>query len=159
MSGNYYCCVCGKPATVCRKETKNGVTTVSYYCDDCAKLLDQGPSFSDLIASMFNFGGDNHIYKSKMRVCKCGTTERDVINSGKFGCAECYNVFRDIADNYLHQRGYLEHKGKAPIKFGNSSLSKIDSLKEQLAKAIAEQRFLDADSLSRQIAELQKKEG
>lgn len=157
MSGNYYCCVCGKPATICRRETINGVTKTSYYCDDCAKLLDQGPSISDLIGSMFNLGV-NKSYQPKMRVCKCGTTERDIINTGKFGCAECYNVFRDIADNYIHQRGYLEHKGKAPIKFGKST-SKMDELKEQLAKAIAEQRFLDADKLSKQIQELAKKEG
>lgn len=156
MSGNYYCCVCGKPATICRKETINGVTKVSYYCDDCAKLLDNGPSINDIVSAMFTFN-NNLGYKPKMRVCKCGMTERDIMNTGKFGCAECYNVFRDIADNYVNTRGYLQHKGKAPIKYAKSN-SQIDLLKEQLAKAVSEQRFLDADRISKQIQELEKKE-
>ena len=41
MSGNYYCSVCGKPATVCKKETINGVTKVSYYCDECFALVEK----------------------------------------------------------------------------------------------------------------------
>ena len=116
MSGNYYCCVCGKPATVCKKETINGVTKVSYYCDECLALLENGHPFDNLISAMFNFGGNSlaGVQKQKMRVCKCGMTERDVINNGKFGCSECYNVFRDIVENYVSTRGYLAHKGKAP---------------------------------------------
>ncbi len=57
MSENVYCCVCGKPATVCKKETINGVTKVSYYCDECFSQLESGYSFDNLISAMFNFGG------------------------------------------------------------------------------------------------------
>ncbi len=170
MSGNYYCCVCGKPATVCKKETINGVTKVSYYCDECLALLENGHPFDNLISAMFNFGGNSlgGVQKHKMRVCKCGMTERDVINSGKFGCSECYNVFRDIAENYVNTRGYLAHKGKAPkqnkatqnagvdTNNANAPLSQVDKLKAELATAVKEERFLDADRIAKQIAALNK---
>ncbi|MDE6565828.1 MAG: hypothetical protein K2L47_02035 [Clostridia bacterium] len=172
MSGNYYCCVCGKPATVCKKETINGVTKVSYYCDECLALLENGHPFDNLISAMFNFGGNSFggLQKQKLRVCKCGMTERDVINSGKFGCSECYNGFRDIAENYVNTRGYLAHKGKAPkgnIATQNSNvgvdgsnektdISPIDKLKAELAIAVKEERFLDADRIAKQIATLNK---
>ncbi|MDE6967786.1 MAG: hypothetical protein K2P12_03925 [Clostridia bacterium] len=173
MSGNYYCCVCGKPATICKKETINGVTKVSYYCDDCMKLMEQGHPFDNLISAMFNFNGINYGVKPKMRVCKCGMTERDIINTGKFGCSECYNVFRDIADNYIKTRGYLVHKGKSPNNFVGEKqtqqkqneeesakakvttpMSEIDKLKLELKLAIKEERFLDADRIAKQIAKL-----
>ncbi len=173
MSGNYYCCVCGKPATVCKKETINGVTKVSYYCDECFALVEKGNSFDNLLSAMFNIGGGN-IQKPKMRVCTCGMTEREILNSGKFGCSECYNLFRDIAENYVNTRGYLSHKGKKPAKNGTqtektnvnlknnnnakSEMSKIDKLKAELALAVKEERFLDCDKIAKQIAALQKEE-
>ncbi len=164
MSGNYYCSICGKPATVCKKETINGVTKVSYYCDECFNMLEGGGiSSNSLLSAMFNFGGNN-VAKPKMRVCSCGTTERDVLNSGKFGCSECYNLFRDIAENYVNTRGYLTHKGKKPTQNGVSTIdseksgnmSELDKLKAELALAVKEERFLDCDKLAKKIAELQK---
>lgn len=166
MSGNYFCCICGKPATVCKKEIINGVTKVSYYCDECFTMLEGGGvSSNSLLSAMFNFGGNTGIAKKKMRVCSCGTTERDVLNSGKFGCAECYNVFRDIAENYINTRGYLTHKGKKPIQSGskisekaNENMSEIDKLKAELALALKEERYLDCDRLAKQISALQKED-
>lgn len=172
MSGNYYCSVCGKPATVCKKETINGVTKVSYYCDECFALIEKGNSFDNLLSAMFNIGGGN-IQKPKMRVCTCGMTEREILNSGKFGCSECYNLFRDIAENYVNARGYLSHKGKKPTNYVQQSaksdanvkaegdtkkMSKLDKLKAELAQAVKEERFLDCDKIAKQIAALQKEE-
>lgn len=172
MSGNFYCCVCGKPATVCKKETINGVTRVSYYCDECLALLENGHPFDNLLSAMFNFGGSSYgnISKPKMRVCKCGMTEKDIISGGKFGCSECYKVFGDIAENYINSRGYLAHQGKKPhathtaaatnstakadVKSGAKGGSQLEKLKAELALAVKEERFLDADKIAKQIIEL-----
>lgn len=172
MSGNYYCCVCGKPATVCKKETINGVTKVSYYCDECLALMENGHPFDNLISAMFNFNGSAFGgAKPKTRVCQCGMTEREILNSGKFGCSECYNVFRDIAENYVNTRGYLAHKGKAPKVYKSEQSNKqvvneqnttkqkpqvtpLEKLKAELALAVKEERFLDADRIAKQIATL-----
>lgn len=176
MNGNYYCCVCGKPATVCKKETINGVTSEHYYCDECFSLVEGGNSLENLLSTMFNFGGSNMGLggvKRKMRVCQCGMTERDVLNSGKFGCSECYNVFRDIAESFVSKRGNLAHKGKVPAKKatnnvtstdanssaqnnGNSTATLIEKLKADLAAAVAEERYIDANTIKLKIAELQK---
>ena len=165
MSGNYYCSVCGKPATVCKKETINGVTKVSYYCDECFALVEKGNSFDNLLSAMFNIGGGN-IQKPKMRVCTCGMTEREILNSGKFGCSECYNLFRDIAENYVNTRGYSSHKGKKPAQNGTQTEKTNVNLKNNNAKsemskrllAVKEERFLDCDKIAKQIAALQKEE-
>lgn len=169
MSGNYYCSVCGKPATVCKKETINGVTKVSYYCDDCYQAIESGNPFDNLISAMFNFNGTNSgLGKPKTRTCKCGMTERDVISGGKFGCSECYTVFRDIAENFVNTRGYLAHKGKIPHKSATNStqsgkekqqtaseqVSELSKLKAELSLAVKEERYLDADRIAKQIAKL-----
>ena len=172
MSGNYYCCVCGKPATVCKKETINGVTKVSYFCDECFALLENGHPFESLMSAMFNSFGNNGTsiaQKRKMRVCSCGMTERDILNGGKFGCSECYKVFSDIVENYVNSRGYLAHKGKSPKNYsgkekvatntnveGASGMSQLDRLKAELQVAVKEERYLDADRISKQIAALNK---
>lgn len=149
----YVCCVCGRPATVRYTQTINGETKVSYYCDECARSVSSAPSMSDIISSMFN--NSRRVYKPNIRVCKCGTTEHDVLNSGKFGCSECYSVFKDIVDGYMNSRGYSIHKGKVPIKYAKS-MSKVDVLKQQLDKAVKEMRYLDADKIAKQINELEK---
>lgn len=170
MSENYYCCICGKPATVCKKETINGVTKEYYYCEECFSKAESGHSLENLISAMFDFGGGfaTSPLKPKMRVCQCGMTERDVLNGGKFGCSECYNVFRDIAENYVNRRGSLAHKGKVPRKkavaggtknateMPKTTQSPIAKLKADLALAVKEERYLDADKISKQIAALEK---
>lgn len=174
MSENYYCCICGKPATVCKKETINGVTKEYYYCDECFSLVENGHPLESLLSAMFNFGGSSiglGGIKPKMRVCQCGMTERDILNSGKFGCSECYNVFRDIAESFVNKRGNLSHKGKVPNKHKQTTAvnmegnitqkevkekSKLEKLKEELAQAVKEERYLDCDKISKQIAKLEK---
>lgn len=172
MSENYYCCVCGKPATVCEKKTINGVTKVSYYCDECVALLENGHPFESLMSAMLNSFGNNIggiAPKRKMRVCSCGMTERDILNGGKFGCSECYKVFGDIVEKYVNSRGYLAHKGKSPKNYAGkenatikknaenmSSMSELDKLREELKIAVKEERYLDADRISKQIAALNK---
>lgn len=153
MDYGFKCSICGKPATVHYKETFNGKTREVHYCSECAKIS-MNNSNSDIITTLFNIGKGNN-YKSKIRVCKCGTTENDIYRTGKFGCSECYNVFRDIAEQYVTSMGYNYHKGKAPIKLAGS-MSEIDKLKLQLEKAVAEERYLDADKIAKQIEELGK---
>ncbi len=174
MSENVYCCVCGKPATVCKKETINGVTKVSYYCDECFSQLESGYSFDNLISAMFNFGGNSlnpSPMRNKMRVCKCGMTERDILRNGKFGCSDCYNVFRDIVENYVNSRGYVAHKGKSPANFSSAktnaenitqktknNMTPLEKLKAELALAVKEERYLDADRIAKQIEQLKKED-
>ena len=123
---------------------------------------------------MFNFGGNSlnsSPMRNKMRVCKCGMTERDILRNGKFGCSDCYNVFRDIVENYVNSRGYVAHKGKSPANFVNAkttaenitqqaktNLTPLEKLKAELAVAVKEERYLDADRIAKQIEQLKKED-
>ena len=160
------CSLCGAPATICIKETINGVTTEKYYCDNCKGMIDSGAGLESLINSFFGMG--HKPVRGVSKTCVCGTTEQEVINNGKFGCSECYKTFANIINEYIASRGYLTHKGKVPntaiggnnkeenkksdTNIGNES----DRLRAELQKAIDEQRFLDADKIAKQIKALER---
>ena len=137
-------------------------------------LFRSGYSFDNLISAMFNFGGNSlnpSPMRNKMRVCKCGMTERDILRNGKFGCSDCYNVFRDIVENYVNSRGYVAHKGKSPANFSSAktnaenitqktknNMTPLEKLKAELALAVKEERYLDADRIAKQIEQLKKED-
>lgn len=160
----YKCCICGADATICIKETTNGVTSEKYYCENCKGITDNSAYLEDLIN---NFFGMSHITMyGGSKTCICGATEKEVINSGKFGCAECYKTFSNVVNEYLNSRGCLTHKGKIPnksnvesVKSQKKQLSEIDILRNELQKAISEQRFLDADRYANKIRALESKGG
>ncbi len=201
---DYICSVCGKPATHYKKITINGKANVTYYCSDCQNDLESVGSVANVVSNIFT--GNNRTVPSRVRTCKCGLTDRDILDEGKFGCAECYVTFRDIADNYIASRGFGMHKGKAPIRYAASTggvgqnknsnqnnsktastqdgsgsnfnnrvnivnkatssrdndiktsaiMANIDILKSEFDKAIIEERYLNADMISKQIIALEK---
>lgn len=158
---NYVCCICGRPANVKYTQVINGQKKVAYYCEECAQMIDKGVDIEDLFKSLFNQGSSFLGSKTNNRVCKCGMTEQDILQGGKFGCAECYNVFGDIANEYIKSRGYLDHKGSSPLKTNkpvDKKTSELEKLQRELDKAVNERRYLDADKISKQINDLQAKE-
>lgn len=162
------CSVCGAPATICIKETINGITRERYYCDNCKGMIDNGASLENLINSFFGMG--HRVARADAKKCVCGTTEQEIIKNGKFGCSECYKTFNNIISDYMSSRGYLTHKGRVPkninaagsdnlakekVTSQDNAMSEADKLRIELQKAIDEQRFLDADKIAKQIKTLE----
>ena len=109
----------------------------------------------------------------ELKCNSCGSTFDDIINTGRYGCANCYDVFEDRMDPILKKlQGANRHNGrlgkisdnkikyenekenKASVK-DNLKQNKIEKLQEELKQAIKEERYEDAAKIRDQI----KKEG
>lgn len=113
-------------ATVHYTEIINGVKTEHHLCKECAAKMNL-TGYANIINSEFPFVKlltgllasntdnlnpvDNQLLHIKCP--QCGMEFSEFINVGKFGCAECYNVFGPlIEDNMKKIQGNIQHKGK-----------------------------------------------
>lgn len=112
----------------------------------------------------------------ELRCDECGMTYDEFTHTGKFGCANCYNTFSDKIDAILKNlhasNRHVGRKGKIikPVldketvkkeetkqeAKEKNSVSKIDTLKENLKQAIKEERYEDAAHIRDEIKKLEK---
>ncbi len=88
----------------------------------------------------------------------CGHTYADFRRTGKIGCSECYNTFREpIAQTLRQIHTDTAHKGKIPSKSGEELKLKrrYESLKEELAAAVRNEDYEKAAKLHKQIREIE----
>ena len=96
----------------------------------------------------------------------CGSTFDDIINTGRYGCANCYDVFEDRMDPILKKlQGANRHNGrlgkisdnnikfdeKEKVKNENRNNNKLEKLQEDLKQAIKEERYEDAARIRDEI--------
>lgn len=171
---------CGEnEANVKYTQIINGVKKQMSLCDKCAEKLgindmefNMPISFSSFLGDVFDIYEDTlpEIIKPKTLTCdKCNMTYDEFLQTGKFGCEECYEVFKTKLDQILKNiHGANKHVGRIGI-FNNSSesfenvenskndkindknlkvqkneKSKIEELQERLKQEIKEERYEDA---------------
>lgn len=89
----------------------------------------------------------------------CGTVYESFQKTGMLGCARCYEAFAEPLEQMLHRiHGNVQHNGKVPagVKSDVSLRLKIDKLKQQLVKAIADEAYEDAALYRDQIRALKQ---
>lgn len=180
---------CGKrDANVRYSENINGVKKEMYLCEECSKKLGITNSmnfemptldFSDFFGSFLeDFTSTPEFMPLFTQVkdikCEsCGSTFNDIINSGRFGCPNCYDVFGDKMDPILKKlQGANRHVGRLGklsnnnVKFEskendkkvkqdeNSKESKLEELQLDLKKAIKEERYEEAAKLRDEIKKM-----
>lgn len=76
-------------------------------------------------------------------VCKfCGTSEEEVIKTGRVGCAECYREFANILTPHIRRiHGNATHVGRVPAKVAESPARRRAALEKAMQDAIAAQEF------------------
>ena len=83
--------------------------------------------------------------ENKIRVCKkCGTTYSQFKKTGKLGCGECYDSFKEeLASKVQEIQGHTEHIGKIPVREEKKVISnkKVNELKKALQEAIIEEEY------------------
>lgn len=112
---------------------------------------------------------------TKEKCDECGTTYNEFTNNGRLGCFHCYEVFSDRLDPILKRiQGSNRHVGrkgraldssivenmeekKREWKKDNKKEDKLGTLKEDLKKAIKDERYEDAAKLRDQINEIEGK--
>lgn len=190
------CDNCGKKeANVRYWENINGKKRELNLCDECSKKLGIGQiDFSMPIGISSFLGGFMEDFQTKefmpmlneLKILKCnscGYTFDDIINTGRLGCKNCYDIFQDRLDPIIKKiQGDNRHVGrigkiidskidninddkeesmKKDIKNGgnskedNKELSKIEKLQEELKKAIAEEKYEEAAKIRDEIKKLE----
>ena len=146
-------------ANVYLKNNINGSITESYLCSKCSGEL-YGQNFvspmnvfpgnleSDIL-NLLNFNKTSQPYPAlKKAICPmCGSSFFDIVQSGKCGCGECYETFRnELEPNVMRIHGTAKHTGKIPKNQSGkiNAKRKIEELNIKLKKMIAEQNFEQA---------------
>ena len=171
------CQNCGKnEVTFKYTQVINGVKKEMNLCDNCARELglkdinfSMPISFSSFLSDFFNDYSDNLLPSfigTQAKECSgCGTTFDDFINSGEFGCSDCYDIFEDRISPILKNlqgtnrhigRGYREiessvnNKEKSTKKVEKKE-SKLEKLQKDLQKAIKDERYEEAAKIRDEI--------
>ncbi len=163
------CTNCNKnEATVHSVKIINGVRTEEHLCPECAaKRRDLFTSFR------LNERFMSPAFRIAQTCSRCGTSFGDFLNTGLFGCDDCYDVFSEMLDpvlTYVFSDGQESSRSIGPSpedleKPANndennkkSVKTEEETLRSDLEKAIKEERFEDAAVIRDRIKALGKEE-
>jgi protein arginine kinase activator len=156
------CDNCGtEPAKVHYKEMKDNQVTEFHLCERCARekgiqLPGKDSSFS--IPNML--AGMTEEVTAGVASCRtCGLSYREFRDSGRLGCPDCYEAFREQLKPLLRRiHGSNAHMGKSPEKSQGTFEKKreIESLKAELNRAIESEDFEKAAELRDKIKGLEQ---
>lgn len=143
-------------ATFHYKKIINGQKTEINLCNECASELGYVSSYHD----PFDFGSVLNDFlgitnKSASISCpNCGMDHASFKKTGRLGCEKCYEHFKTTIDEILPsiQPGN-KHQGKRTGENSEEFLKrkKLEDLKENLKKAIIDERYEDAAKLRDEI--------
>ena len=159
------CSRCGAPSVYHSTLIVNGVSQKTSLCRDCAikeGVFNQQKTnlFDEMLSSfadMLNFEQVDNV------VCPvCKTTLRDFKATGKLGCSNCYDVFRQDVMNIIKRIAPHEtHKQEAINVVKKEKVTKeeqIRILREEMKQAVSEERYEDAAKIKKQITKLENKD-
>lgn len=159
------------------KKIINGKKEEMFLCEECARELGVMEEFEFEPFSIDSFFGNLLGAGAKAlntltgidRCTYCGSTWNDIVNSGRVGCAHCYDKFESRLEPSIERlHGKAKHIGKsvtyteeadaAEEESAKETVETLDTLKADLKKAIEEQRFEDAIVLRDKIKEMSGEE-
>lgn len=161
------CQICNQnEATIHFTTIMNGETEEKHICESCANIkndygFDLPFSLNKLFTSLLgSFHEEDYGNEKDELICEgCGLTYSQLMEIGKFGCSECYDVFeKDIRELLKGIHGHSIHKGKIPSRIGSETLQKreVESLREELNAAISKEEFEEAARLRDEINKITK---
>lgn len=155
----------------------NGVKKEMRLCDKCARELGIGNmdfhlpmDFTNFFADLLNEYNDDFIpsiaMPKELTCDKCGLSFEDFVESGKFGCDNCYSVFEEKIDpilkrlhgsnRYVGKRvKNLEPANEIEVKEEKKEQNKIDKLKAELKQKIKEEKYEEAAKIRDEIKKLE----
>ena len=152
----YKCHNCGKPATYFIKTNINGSVQSVALCSECAakQELNTHSTHLDELTSLFSpffFGSTAQVPEIK-RCPVCGMGFRQICDSSKYGCAECYKTFKSESEPSLRKlHGELTHKGKTPRSAPADEQNELEELRSRLVEAVAAEDYEKAAELRDKI--------
>lgn len=160
------CDLCPNKATVYFTQIIDGKMQKVNLCEKCAR--EKGvtdPTGFALADLLFGIGQQQSLGKAsgpsrRAEQCpSCGMTAEQLKKTGRVGCAHCYSVFSESLESILRamHKG-MRHEGKVPRYHvaRRERSRKLKDLKEQLDKAVEEERFEDAAKFRDAILSMEK---
>ncbi len=167
------CDNCGKnEANIKYTQIINGVKKEMKLCEKCSKELgiddinfNMPIDFSSFLGDLISDYEENSfmpmMYTRKELKCNhCNTTYSEFLNTGKFGCAECYDAFSSKIESVLKRihgsNKYLGRKSKGIVNKEEKLKEqkeddKLKKLEKELKQAIKEERYEDAAKIRDEI--------
>lgn len=150
------------------KKIVNGELTEFMLCEKCAAKLGYsnifenfGFDFDNLLGSFFANSQPKFMPLNNKRCDFCGASFEDISNTGKVGCAKCYDVFfEQLMPSVKRIHGNTKHAGKCASETDNKNTLKdqIQTLTERMKIAINEQNFEEAARIRDELKILKEKE-
>lgn len=165
-----------RPAALHFTKIINGEKTEVHLCEKCAQEKGDmfifnggsGFAFNNLLAGLLNIDptfqkpDQNPFQQEEILQCnQCEMTFSQFLKVGRFGCAECYETFKDQLKPVLRRlhSGNWSHSGKIPKRIGGEIHLKkqIEDLKNNLRELISQEEFEKAAEIRDEIRLLEKK--
>jgi len=170
---------CPLSGKACSKHKSINVTDIKkeqiidlQLCDECGIEYSQKlslikipttPNIDSLINLIDKIANlDTDIYTKK---CSCGINYKKIIENSRFGCANCYSTFENLAiDLFYRCQDGVKHIGKKPNTWGctvlnEATVEKIRKLREKIKKVVAVENYEVAAELKKMIQELENPKG
>lgn len=157
-------------ANVTVTQVQNGQKLTHHYCEVCAsqfhpfhyEVQEEPISLQQFISNWFGSpvqqSFQNKQPQQTLSCPKCNFTYRQFLKQGKFGCAECYQVFYEHLPAIFEKlHGGTEHVGQITQTANETEqvIQQIEALRQQIREAIEQERFEDAAQIRDQIKVLQ----
>ena len=143
------CEKCGiNDATMHIRSIVDGVIKEKHLCASCAVSEGygniKGNNLSQILSSVFDDSSTLAIKNKVVRCNCCGSTFNDIANSGKCGCAECYDVFYEQLLPYLKRvHGNTRHIGKTPQSVLEPNVN-VEELRNLLTQLVKQEKYEEA---------------
>ena len=170
-------------ATVRYTEIINGNKREMMLCEECSQKLginnmslklpiDFSSFFGDLMSEYENTDLLPMFSTPKELKCNsCNMTYNEFLNTGKLGCASCYDAFQDRINTVLKRiQGSTEYLGRKSsysednkttkkTNKGEKTKTRESTLEDDLKQAIKEERYEDAAKIRDEIKKANNKKG
>ena len=158
------CDKCGAPSVYHSTLIVNGVSQKTSLCRECALkegVFNQQKTslFDEMFSSFSDLLGFEQIENVVCPVCK--TTLKEFKSTGRLGCPNCYDMFKEeianmvkrIAPFETHKQDAIKSEKVKPAKLTKEE--QIKMLREEMKQAVSEERYEDAAKIKKQIAKLE----
>jgi len=163
------CTNCGiNEASFHYKQIVNGKRSEQHLCAECASKLgyvshgDGALDFGSILNDFISLPSFGHKV-GEVKACPvCKTTFAEFKKTGLLGCDRCYDEFKDIIESTLSQiQPSTVHKGKLSGAAGEKiqRRNELDEMKENLKRAILDERYEEAAVLRDKIKKLEQQGG
>lgn len=143
----------------------NNVIQEFHLCQDCASQVTPigikgTPLLPELLTSLLEpIIGKLIKEMGSIKCPHCGMTYLDFKSSGRFGCAEDYDIFKNGIEQLIEKiHGTTQHKGKVPSHISKTIIkeSELRILQRELERLVKEEKFEEAAQVRDKIKEFRK---